>query len=37
MLECGLLVDLSSEVEPNLNKYKAVFRDEYSKELLEVI
>jgi hypothetical protein len=37
MLECGLLVDLSKEAEPNLNKYKDVFRDEYSKELLEVI
>jgi hypothetical protein len=27
MLECGLLVDLSKEVEPNLDKYKEVFRD----------
>jgi hypothetical protein len=37
LLECGLLVDLSKEVEPNLDKYKDVFREEYSSELLDVI
>lgn len=33
ILECGLLVDLSKEVEPNLHKYLEQFSSEYSNEL----
>jgi serine/threonine protein kinase len=31
------LIDLSKDIEPNLEKYKKVFQEEYSKELLDVI
>lgn len=34
ILECGLLVDLSKEVEPNLPKYLDEFRQNYSAQLV---
>ena len=37
LLECGLLIDLSKEVEPDLSHYFSIFREAYSEELYYTI
>lgn len=37
MIECGLLVDLSKELEPDLSVYLQNFQQNYSEELYKMV
>ena len=37
ILECGLLLDLSKEIEPDLAKYIGNFKQVYSKQLVDIL
>lgn len=37
LIECSLLINLSKEVEPNMNKYLSLFRQAYSQQLVDIV